>query len=59
MGSVFEVCRGMCDDQEREFFMISSQSPNISVLKENKKQDTNSKKLRKYIPYNVSNEIII
>ena len=59
MGSVFEVCRGMCDDQEREFFMISSQSPNISVLKENKKQDLKTKKIKKYLPYNVSNEIII
>ena len=59
MGSVFEVCRGMCDDQEREFFMISSQSPNISVLKENKKQDKKTKKIKKYLPYNVSNEIII
>ena len=56
MGSVADVCRGLCDEQNHEILM---QSPNISFLKDIKKQDSNPRKTKKFVPYNVSNEIII
>ena len=59
MGSALGLCRGVCDDQANEFFMISGPSPNISFQKENKKKELNSKKLNKFVPYKISNEIII
>ena len=60
MGSVFGVCKGVCDEQINELFMISSQNLNENLENENKKQEIYySKKLKKYVPYNVSNEIII
>ena len=59
MGSIFEICRGVCDDNNREFFIISSQSPNNSFINSNKKQESKQKKINKFIPYHLSNEIII
>ena len=56
MGSVADVCRGLCDEQNHEILM---QSPNISFLKDIKKQESNPRKTKKFVPYNVSNEIII
>ena len=56
MGSVADVCRGLCDEQNHEILM---QSPNISFLKDIKKKDSNPRKTKKFVPYNVSNEIII
>ena len=59
MGSVADVCRGICDEQGHEILMLSGRSPNISFIKEIKKQESNPKKSKKFVPYNVSNEIII
>ena len=59
MGSVFNVCVDMCDEKSREFYIISNQSPNNSLIKLNKNQELNQRKINKYTPYSVSNEIII
>ena len=58
MGSVFNVCVDMCDEKSREFYIISNQSPNNSLIKLNQKQELNQRKINKYTPYSVSNEII-
>jgi len=60
MGSIFNVCVDMCDEKNHEFFIVSNNhSPNNSFIKLNKNQETIQRKINKYIPYNVSNEIII
>ena len=59
MGSVIEVCKGMCDEQNHEFFLNSNLSPNNSSIKANKKLEINSKRIQSFVPYNMSNEIII
>ena len=59
MGSMFNVCVEMCDEANHEFFIITNQSPNNSFIKLNQNQEKNKRKLNKYVPYNVSNEIII
>ena len=59
MGSIFNVCVEMCDETNHEFFVITNQSANNSFIKLNKNQETNQRKINKYVPYNVSNEIII
>ena len=59
MGSVFNVCVEMCDEANHEYFIITNQSPNNSFIKLNQNQEKNKRKLNKYAPYNVSNEIII
>ena len=59
MGSVFNVCVDMCDEKSREFYIMSNQSPNNSLIKLNKNQELNQRKINKYTPYSVSNEIII
>ena len=59
MGSVFNVCVEMCDEANHEYFIITNQSPNNSFIKLNQNQEKNKRKLNKYVPYNVSNEIII
>ena len=59
MGSMFNVCVEMCDEANHEFFIITNQSQNNSFIKLNQNQEKNKRKLNKYVPYNVSNEIII
>jgi DNA gyrase/topoisomerase IV subunit A len=59
MVSVFNVCVDLCDEKSREFYIISNQSPNNSMIKLNKNQELNQRKINKYTPYSVSNEIII
>ena len=59
MGSVYDICKGVCDEQYYEFEIPSNQSQNNSFIRANKLQEFNSKKFSRYSPYHVSNEIII
>ena len=59
MGSIIQVCKGMCDEQYYEFGILSNSNLNNSYIRSNKLLDLNSKKYSNFDPYQVSNEIII
>ena len=59
MGSILDICQEVCDDKNREFYIIPSQSPDNSFINSNRKKEPKKKKINKFVPYHLSNEIII